>query len=348
MDDNGDKRISKDELKYGLRDYGLELTPVELDHVFLYFDRDRSGAIDMTEFLVGLRGPMNARRVKMIQLAFNVLDTDNSGTVSVDEVMSKYDFSWNPDVKDGKKTIQQAAKEFMNTWDRGEVDGQITWEEFEEYYKDISASIDDDDYFELMMRNAWRIPGGKGMAANTANRRVLVTKADGSQTVETVENELGLRRGDVDGIRSRLQKQGVSATNVDLYGYQDSTSKGSGSRPANLGGNRPSNPNNSINPRVSSASNNNRSQSAGPRGRVNNLVANEPSTQLPTRNTFDRIKAATKLEAAFRGLKARKEAEQVKRKQNALLQRQADEMADANRPKARTILRPKGNSYIGF
>lgn len=37
MDDNGDKRLSKDELKYGLRDYGIDLNPAELEQVFLYF-----------------------------------------------------------------------------------------------------------------------------------------------------------------------------------------------------------------------------------------------------------------------------------------------------------------------
>lgn len=59
----------------------------------------------------------------------------------------------------------------------------VTRGEFLDYYKDISASITDDDYFELMIRNAWRIMGGAGTAGNTANTRVLVVHKDGSQEV---------------------------------------------------------------------------------------------------------------------------------------------------------------------
>jgi len=33
----------------------------------------------------------------------------------------------------------------------------VTKEEFEEYYNNISASIDDDQYFQLMMENAWKL-----------------------------------------------------------------------------------------------------------------------------------------------------------------------------------------------
>ncbi len=45
----------------------------------------------------------------------------------------------------------------------------------------MSASVDDDDYFELVIRNAWHISGGEGWCANTTCKRVLVLHEDGSQ-----------------------------------------------------------------------------------------------------------------------------------------------------------------------
>lgn len=47
-------------------------------------------------------------------------------------------------------------------------DKNVTEEEFIEYYNNISASIDDDKYFELMMKNAWNFDNlhyQKGWAA---------------------------------------------------------------------------------------------------------------------------------------------------------------------------------------
>jgi hypothetical protein len=38
-------------------------------------------------------------------------------------------------------------------------DSRITLEEFLEYYTNISVSIDNDDYFALMMNNSWNLKG---------------------------------------------------------------------------------------------------------------------------------------------------------------------------------------------
>ena len=225
MDDDGNKKLSKEELKTGLKDYGIELTLRELDDIFSLFDRDHDGTIDVTEFLVAVKGPLNERRKKLVKMAFDILDTDGSGEITIDELAEKYDVSANPGVKAGKITERQALEEFMSQWDRLDKDNVVTLDEFEDYYRDISASIDGDDYFELMIRNAWRIAGGTGMAANTANRRVLVTNKDGSQSVVGINNELGLKADDKEGMRARLARQGVDAANIELYGGMDTTEK---------------------------------------------------------------------------------------------------------------------------
>ena len=42
-------------------------------------------------------------------------------------------------------------------WDTQQKDGIVTFEEFCDYYADVSASIDDDDYFAEMMVGAWKL-----------------------------------------------------------------------------------------------------------------------------------------------------------------------------------------------
>ena len=168
---------------------------------------------------------MNDRRKALVKMAFDILDKDGSGEITVDEMMAVYDVSKNPEVSSGKKTPKQAMIEYMAQWQHNAMDGIITLQEFEDHYKEVSASIDDDDYFELMIRNAWRIAGGTGAAANTANKRVLVTNKDGSQRVVTVNNELGMKAGDKRDILARLGQQGVKAAGIDLYGGMDTRDK---------------------------------------------------------------------------------------------------------------------------
>jgi len=112
-------------------------------------------------------------------MAYAKLDKNKDGTVKVEDLLTVYDGSQHPDFVSGLKTERQIIEEFMQIWETHKKDGIVTIEEFEDYYKDLGASIDFDDYFELMIRNAWHILGVEGWCSNTTNQRYLKTNDDG-------------------------------------------------------------------------------------------------------------------------------------------------------------------------
>src|SRR3546814_5438206 len=110
---SGDNRLSKEELKYGLADYGIQLNLNELEAAFSYFDRNRDGHIDLNEFMRGVRGEMNPRRRQLVLQAFDILDTNRSGTITVEEIQDRYDVSMMPEVRAGKMTPAQAMGQYL-------------------------------------------------------------------------------------------------------------------------------------------------------------------------------------------------------------------------------------------
>jgi Ca2+-binding EF-hand superfamily protein len=228
MDDDGSKSLDMGEFKKAMRECALDLNEQELSSLFRHFDRDGGGSIGYEEFLSGVRGVLNPRRLKLVRLAFTKIDADGNGILEASDVVHAYDASKHPDVISGKKTADDVFREFLDNFDVGGVkDGCVTPEEFESYYSNVSASIDNDDYFELMIRNAWHISGGEGWCANSSNARVLVTHADGRQTVEEIKDDLGVKS---DQYGARLRQQGINATKIDTKGgVEDEDSNKGGS-----------------------------------------------------------------------------------------------------------------------
>jgi len=224
LDTDASNSLTRSELEMGLdkfmRGFGVHLHKAEIDELFKLFDVDNSGAVSYDEFLKGIRGTMGPERVALVKLAFGQLDQRGRGVVTLEDIARIYDVSGNPLVKAGKLSKMDALKAFMSQWHLAQKKhtDDVTLEDFIEYYDWISASIDRDDYFELMIRNAWHIQGGEGWAANTSNLRVLVTHEDGHQSIETINNDLGLRRDDIEGIKARLRSQGLKIKGVSVKG----------------------------------------------------------------------------------------------------------------------------------
>ncbi|TYZ64383.1 hypothetical protein PybrP1_000417 [[Pythium] brassicae (nom. inval.)] len=213
MDDDGNGSLNAGEFRKAVSELELELSDADARLLFQYFDRDRSGSIDLNEFLAGVRDPLNDRRVFFVREAFRLMDKDGNGLLEPSDIVEAYDASRHPDVLSGRKAPETVCREFLETFDvDGVHNGKITWDQWLHYYQNVSASIDDDDYFELMMRNAWHISGGTGWSANSTTRRVLVTLADGSDIVREVKNDLGVT---MQHVHARLQAQDQFAEGTD-------------------------------------------------------------------------------------------------------------------------------------
>ena len=166
IDDNNSKTIDMQEWRKACNDYRLDLSEREMSECFSTMDRDGSGEIDYDELLRAIRGPMNEFRTNLVRQAFKKLDKDGSGTVDIDDMRGVYSAKSHPDVRSGKKSEEDVLCDFLETFemhhnisDKALMDHRVTWDEFEEYYTNVSASIDKDAYFETMISNAWNLYG---------------------------------------------------------------------------------------------------------------------------------------------------------------------------------------------
>ena len=106
------------------------------------------------------------------------MDKDKSGVLNINDIKGVYNAKMHPDVKQGKKTEDEVLGEFLDTFEMhyslnvsfyfisytqhtGSKDREISIDEWVEYYNNVSMSIDDDKYFELMMNSAWNLDNSR-------------------------------------------------------------------------------------------------------------------------------------------------------------------------------------------
>jgi hypothetical protein len=147
-----------------IADYRVNISREEAIQLFSVFDINGDGEVNYDEFLRSVVGEMNTFRKALVRRAFQKIDKDKSGTLTIEDIQGVYNAKHHPDVKTGKKTEDEILYEFLDTFEMhhslknpDQKDRIISQDEFTEYYNNISVSIDDDRYFEVMMTNAWNL-----------------------------------------------------------------------------------------------------------------------------------------------------------------------------------------------
>jgi len=79
---DGNKKVDRDEFLIGLKENGVTISKQEANALLDYMDTNRDGTLDFNEFLVAIRGQMNATRKAMTDKAFAKFDRDGTGTIT--------------------------------------------------------------------------------------------------------------------------------------------------------------------------------------------------------------------------------------------------------------------------
>lgn len=180
VDKNG--VLSSEEFVKGLLENGVLETKEECNKIFAYFDDDASGCIDPKEFMNAMTGQLSPKRRAVVKEAFESIDVNHDGTISVEDLKLKYRSFAHPDVFCGARSEEDVFSEFLSYFDVISNDGTISLGEFEHYYEYLSSLTLSDLEFCIIVRNAWHLIGASGGRC----LRVHITLGVGAQKVNRV------------------------------------------------------------------------------------------------------------------------------------------------------------------
>ena len=169
-DENDSKTLTLPEFIKFCHDYRIPLSGNEINILFEEFDTNKSGDINYEEFVSAFVGEMCERRKRLITILFETFDKNKKGFIDLDDIRNSYSPINHPDVISGKKTEDEVLAEFLDNLqyhfsllksDKEQDIKTINIEEFLAFFNNISAGIEDDDYFENVIKAGFNLEDRK-------------------------------------------------------------------------------------------------------------------------------------------------------------------------------------------
>lgn len=118
LDKNGDGILERDELLKGLKEMDIS-DDMDIEKLIDAIDIDGNGEIEQTEFLAAMIDHKTySENIEKVRMAFQMLDTDNSGYLDAEEIQEII----------GEEN-KELVDDIMNLLDDND-DGKISFEEF--------------------------------------------------------------------------------------------------------------------------------------------------------------------------------------------------------------------------
>ena len=114
--------------------------------------------------------------------------------MKINRAIKLYDAAGHPDVINGTRGKAEVFREFMDTFGTASKDGLETLDMFKAYYANVSATVESDDHFEVLVRNAWHLSAD----VDSSIQRVHIAWENGEHTIGKVQLNVSMARAKTD------------------------------------------------------------------------------------------------------------------------------------------------------
>ncbi len=135
-----------------------DMDPEDIRLLFQYIDQDRQGYIGLQQLLKGVQNPVSTTRHSLINNTFQKLDS-GLGYLDPVDVVESYNASGHPEVVSGQKSESQVFQDFLDSFDLQSE--KISFNQWKQYYENVSQGVMDEEYFSQMMMKTWRLHGNE-------------------------------------------------------------------------------------------------------------------------------------------------------------------------------------------
>jgi Ca2+-binding EF-hand superfamily protein len=148
-------RMDPDKFRLALLDLGIVLSGQDIKFLTLGF-KDGQGYLRVNMLCDHICGFLSQERAHLVDGIFDLLDVDHSGELNIDDLRQVADFQRHSAVLAGKLTAEEAMRQYLDIFDTDTPDGQITRDEFRAYYAGVSETCPTLEFFEEVVKSAWK------------------------------------------------------------------------------------------------------------------------------------------------------------------------------------------------
>ena len=164
IDDEDNNRILTFENFYKyINNFLIPLSRNQAAALFKLFDKKNTGEIIYDNLINEIVGNLSEERKYFVNMAYERI-SGGKDTININEMRSKFYAAGHPDVIIGRRNEQEVLAEFLDNIDyhfnllnqgKNVEDEEISEQDFDEFYRYISAGIDSDGDFKKIVSGVW-------------------------------------------------------------------------------------------------------------------------------------------------------------------------------------------------